>query len=78
MLGMIKDITIDGNISLIELVITDENDNEKTIFVKAETRLFMNAIDECFGDDWKEQFIEFEIDSIDCMTFFIPANTDFE
>lgn len=71
MQGILKDISIDGSICIVTL---EDADTGKESIVKAETRLFMNAINDCYSDDWKEKIIEYEIDSIGCMTSFYPVS----
>lgn len=73
--GILKDISIDGSICIITL---EDADTGKESTVKAETRLFMTAIDDCYGDNWKEKIIEYEIDSIGCMTAFQPTDLDLD
>lgn len=68
MIGTLQDITVDGSICIIVL----DDANDKQCICYAETRLFMNAIDECYGEDWKGKVIKYEIDSINCMTAFQP------
>ncbi len=52
MQGILKDISIDGSICIVTL---EDADTGKESMVKAETRLFMTAIDDCYGDNWKEK-----------------------
>lgn len=49
-IGVIEDITIDGSISVVTI---QDEDIEHPVMVKVETRLFLNAIDECFGEEWQ-------------------------
>ncbi len=72
MLGILNDIEIDNSICIITL---DNTDNDKQSICKAETRMFLNAIDDCFGDNWRGQLIEYDLDSIGCMIAFQPAVT---
>ncbi len=74
-IGMIEDITIDGSISIV--TIQDEN-MDKPVLIKAESRLFLNAIDECYGENWQGKTIEYDLDSIGCMISFQPADLDFD
>ncbi len=74
-IGTIEDITIDGSISIV--TIQDENMTEP-VLIKAETRMFLNAIDECYGENWKGKLIEYDIDSIGCMIAFQPADLDLD
>jgi len=71
MQGIIKDITIDGSICIISI---DDIDTGKTSIVNAETRLFLSAIDDCYGDEWRNQTIEYDLDSIGCMIGFSPLD----
>jgi len=57
MLGILNDIEIDNSICIITL---DNTDNDKQSICKAETRMFLNAIDDCFGDNWRGQLIEYD------------------
>ncbi len=71
MLGLLNDITIDGSICIVTL---DNTDNDKQSICKAESRMFLNAIDDCFGNDWRGQLIEYDVDSIGCMVAFQPVD----
>jgi len=68
-IGVIEDITIDGSISVVTI---QDEEIEHPVMVKAETRLFLNAITECYGENWKGARIEYDTDSIGCMVSFEP------
>ena len=72
-IGVIEDITIDGSICLVTII---DSETEKISVCKAETRLFLNAIVDCYGENWKGKTIEYDLDSIGCMTSFQPMDLD--
>ena len=74
-IGMIEDITVDGSISIVTI---QDTDMDKPILIKAKSRMFLSAIDECYGEKWKGKTIEYDIDSIGCMIAFQPADLDFD
>ncbi len=68
--GFIDDIQIDSSIAVITII--DENDKERICY--AETRLFMESIDNAFNGDWKGANIEYELDSNGMMIGFNPID----
>jgi hypothetical protein len=43
---------------------------ERNVF--ADTRIFLLALEEAFGSDWKDQVIEYEIDGCNLLTWWSP------
>lgn len=68
MQGKLIDINVDNSITVIEI----ELDTEKTIVCYAESNLFMSSIEDAYGDEWLNKYIEFELDSSKIMKWFNP------
>lgn len=69
MQGFIDDIQVDSSIAVITII----DDNDKQHICYAETRLFLESIEDAFNGDWKGAYIEYELDSNRIMTGFNPA-----
>ncbi len=68
MQGYIVDIQVDSSISIITII----DDNEKENVCYAETRLFLEAINNAFNGEWKDAYIDYELDSNGIMIGFNP------